>query len=213
MSVVGCYYHGHDCFLTKHLAENKEWQDKKQKLQQHLETKIDFLESLGYRVVQMRECQFHSERDQNPDLKRFINLQQPRFYQEYPKRVSEQCILDGVSHGSLFGMLLVDIEVEQNYLEFWNEYSPLFCNTNVPFEAIGETMQEFWTKLNTRPDGSVKPFPETRLLVGGLRCSKILLSSELLRWYLHHGLRVTKIYEVIYDLCSVGKTVVIMMLL
>ena len=194
--VSGCYFHGHDCYLTKHLAENKEWQEKKLKLQDKLQTKVDFLESLGHRVVQMRECQFYSERDQNADLKSFIAKQQPAFYQANAKRVSEQCLLDGVRNGSLFGMLLVDIEVEQDHLEFWNEYSPLFCNATVPFDAIGETMQEFWTKLNTRSDGSVKAFPETRLLVGGLRCSRILLSTELLRWYLQHGLRVTKIYEV-----------------
>ena len=144
----------------------------------------------------MRECQFYSERDRNPELKCFINDQRPLFYRSFPRQVSEQCILDGIRNGSFFGMCLCDIEVESSHIEYWEEFSPLFCNTIVPFEAIGEPMQNLWNRMNAKPDGSVKPFPETRMLVGGLRSSKILLSSELLRWYLNNGLRVTKIYEV-----------------
>ena len=36
-----------------------------------------------------------------------------------------------------------------------------------------------------------------RCLVGAMSATKILLLSELLRWYLEHGLVVTKIYQVI----------------
>ena len=160
-----------------------------------MHTKIQFLQSLGYRVIQMRECQFYSERDRNTELKSFINEQQPMFYRSFPRQVSQQCILDGIKNGSLFGMVLCDIEVEQSHLELWEEFSPLFCNSTVPFEAIGEPMQNLWNRMHAKPDGSVKPFPETRMLVGGLRCSNILLSSDLLRWYLENGLAVTKIYE------------------
>ena len=45
----------------------------------------------------------------------------------------------------------------------------------------------------TEHDLSQKP---RTLLVGGLKAERILLTSDLLKWYLKHGLRVTKIYQV-----------------
>ena len=34
-----------------------------------------------------------------------------------------------------------------------------------------------------------------RLLVSGLKAEKVLLSSPLLRWYMEHGLEVTRVYQ------------------
>ena len=68
--------------------------------------------------------------------------------------------------------------------------SPLFCTTNIKFEDIGEHMQNFIQEY----DLCEKP---RKLLVGGLDAKKILLASPLLKWYLDHGLKVTKIYKVI----------------
>ena len=36
-----------------------------------------------------------------------------------------------------------------------------------------------------------------KLLVGGMKAKKILLLLYLLKWYMDHGLHVTKIYQVI----------------
>ena len=36
-----------------------------------------------------------------------------------------------------------------------------------------------------------------RLLVGGMSAQKILLATPLLKWYLDHGMKVTKIYQVV----------------
>ena len=70
---------------------------------------------------------------------------------------------------TLFGMVEEDIEVPQKWegefqhklspYEYFKEMSPLFCNTDVKFEDIGEHMQEYIQKegLSTHP---------RRLLVG-----------------------------------------------
>jgi hypothetical protein len=36
-----------------------------------------------------------------------------------------------------------------------------------------------------------------RLLVGGMSAKKILIATPLLRWYMEHGLEVTKIHQVV----------------
>lgn len=97
-------------------------------------------------------------------------------------------------------MVEVDIEVPEKWegefqpkLSPWNyfkEMSPLFCNTEVKFEDIGEHMQKHIEKegLSTHP---------RRLLVGGMKAEKMLLGTPLLKWYLDHGLKVTRIYQVV----------------
>jgi hypothetical protein len=70
---------------------------------------------------------------------------------------------------------------------------PLFCSTEIPFEKIGRHMQEHAKNIGM----STKP---KKLLVGGLKAKKMLFATPLLKWYLTHGLEVTKIYQVVeYD--------------
>lgn len=122
------------------------------------------------------------------------------FNRKHRGKVNEKQILDGVKSEALFGMVEVDIEVPEKWegefqpkLSPWNyfkEMSPLFCNTEVKFEDIGEHMQKHIEKegLSTHP---------RRLLVGGMKAEKMLLGTPLLKWYLDHGLKVTRIYQVV----------------
>ena len=74
--------------------------------------------------------------------------------------------------------------------EYFSEMCPLFCNTDVGFDDIGDHMQ-----AHVRAQGlSDKP---RRLLVSGTKARQILLATPLLKWYLDHGLKVTKIYQVV----------------
>jgi hypothetical protein len=71
-----------------------------------------------------------------------------------------------------------------------SEMAPLFCTTDVPFEVIGEHMQDHFNNNNI----STKP---RRLLVGGMKVEKMLIATPLLRWYLEKGLIITKIHLVL----------------
>ena len=74
--------------------------------------------------------------------------------------------------------------------EYFEEMSPLFCTTDVPFDLIGEHMQDHVRRFQL----SEKP---RRLLVGGMRGRQMLIATPLLIWYLQHGMIVTKIYQVV----------------
>ena len=65
--------------------------------------------------------------------------------------------------------------------EYFSEFSPIFCTTEVPFKCIGEHMQNFAKQNNL----SQKP---RTLLVWGMKAEKILLATPLWKWYLEHGL-------------------------
>jgi hypothetical protein len=101
----------------------------------------------------------------------------------------------------LFGMVEVDIRVPEQWpsnfqhptmtpYAYFQEMSPIFCTSEVPYDIIGEHMQDHIKEFNL----SSRP---RRLLVGGMRAQKILLATPLLKWYLEHGLQVTKIYQTI----------------
>ena len=104
---------------------------------------------------------------------------------------------------TLFGFLEDSIEVPDKFEKslmkpnthlspyaYFSEFSPIFCTTEVPFDYIGEHMQNFAKQNNM----SQKP---RTLLVRGMKAEKFLLATPLLKWYLEHGLVVTEIFEVI----------------
>ncbi len=131
-----------------------------------------------------------------------INDSRPYFAQRNKGKVTESKILTSVRDGDLFGMVEVDIEVPEQWgpefkdrmslppREYFSEMCPLFANMDIPFDIIGEHMQAHALThgLSQRP---------RRLLVSGLKARQILLATPLLKWYLEHGLIVTKIYQVV----------------
>lgn len=74
--------------------------------------------------------------------------------------------------------------------ECFSEMSPIICTSDIPFETIGQHMQSHAKRcgLGDKP---------RRLLVGGMRARKILLATPLLKWYLDHGMEVTRVYQVV----------------
>jgi hypothetical protein len=84
----------------------------------------------------------------------------------------------------------VDLRVPNHILDHFSEMSPVFCNAEIPFNAVGNYSQETARKL------SVSENPR-RLLVGGLRARRILLATPLIKWYLEHGLVVSRVHLVI----------------
>ena len=182
-------------------GENATVLTNRQKLSQqraaHTREKMRFLRNCGVKVVELKECDYVLLKRRDRSLQEFIKLQRPAFYQQHPTPVTSECILKAVTNGQLFGALEVDIHVDPNDYERWEEFSPLFTSTDIPFSAIGKTMQDYWNATNTCPStGKPTKFPTKRLLVGGMRAVKIMLSSDLLCWYLQHGLVCTKIYQV-----------------
>ena len=124
-----------------------------------------------------------------PDLEQFIENKRPKFFKKYKKTLTEKEILEAVKQDELFGMVEVDIAVPEEWeqgfqqpdnldpYDYFSEMSPIFCTTDIPFEAIGKHMQNFAreSEMSTKP---------RRLLVGGMKARKMLLATPLLKWYL-----------------------------
>ena len=100
-------------------------------------------------------------------------------------------LIQNVLNDKLFGFFQVDIEVPEQLLDKFSEFSPLFILSEVPEDQIPQHMQD--CKINTRR----KKIKNNKKLLGVMKAEKILLYSPLLKWYLNHGLQVTKIHKYI----------------
>ena len=84
----------------------------------------------------------------------------------------------------------VDIHVPQHLKTHFQEMPPIFKNTIVREADIGEHMQTFLRETG-------KTYKDTKYLIGSMFAEKILLITPLLKWYIDHGVVVSKIHQVI----------------
>ena len=100
-------------------------------------------------------------------------------------------IIQNVLNDKLFGFFEVDIEVPEQKRKLFSEFCPLFVISEVSEEQIPQHMKDH--KINT----GRKMIKNNKKLLGVMKTEKILLYSPLLKWYLNHGLQVTKIHRYI----------------
>ena len=104
---------------------------------------------------------------------------------------SEAELIQNVLNDKLFGFFQVDIEVPDQLRDKFSEFCPLFVISEVPEERIPQHIKDY--KINT----GRKMIKNNKKLLGVMKAEKILLYSPLLKWYLNHGLQVTKIHRYI----------------
>jgi G:T-mismatch repair DNA endonuclease (very short patch repair protein) len=185
----GCWFHGHSCLKGKQKSsKDKALLENRQKLTQ---AATHYIKSHGYTVIEIYECEFNKMKKDNKQLQYFISQQQSIF------------TIKGVLSGDLFGMLEVDICVPNSWSEvnfkpdtdlepkeYFHEMCPLFGNCDISFDDIGPTMQQHIIENNL----SKRP---RKLLIGAMKAEKMLLATPLLQWYIKHGMKITKIHQVI----------------
>lgn len=181
----GCYVHFHGRGQCK-LARNS---PNPQAYDQWLEKK-SYLEDLGYQVVVIWECQMDDLMKENPDLCEQVRDMKPEFLRKNRKGVSMETILEGVRSEVFYGFLVVDINVPPHLRDMMDAFPPLFSNTTLNMDDIGDVMREYATNAGIQ-------IQNRRLLLSGMAAREMMLSSRLLAFYLSLGLQVTRIYQTI----------------
>ena len=113
------------------------------------------------------------------------------FHCDPERSESEAEIIQNVLNDKLFGFFQVDMEVPEQLRKRFSEFCPLFVISEVPEEQIPQHMKDY--QINT----GRKKIKNNKKLLGVMKAEKILLYSSLLKWYLNHGLQVTKIHRYI----------------
>ena len=84
----------------------------------------------------------------------------------------------------------MDIRVPEHLKEKFSEMCPIFKNTNISRDDIGDFMKAYAEEYNTMAQ-------PRRSLIGSMKGEKILLATPLLKWYLEHGLEISKVHQVV----------------
>jgi hypothetical protein len=90
----------------------------------------------------------------------------------------------------LFGYVECEISVPEHLYDHFSEMCPIFKNIDIhgTTDVIGEHMADYCTANNI-------PCKKSRKLIRSMKGEKILSYTHLLKWYLEHGLEITKFYE------------------
>jgi hypothetical protein len=104
--------------------------------------------------------------------------------------MTEETILLAVMEDRMFGALEVDLEVPDYLKGKFAEMPPVFKNTHVSRDDIGDHMK-------TYAEERIIMNQKRNCLIGSMHGGNIMVISPLLKWYVQHGLKVTKIYQVV----------------
>lgn len=115
-------------------------------------------------------------------LQRFIatKLRRPL---DKVKTMTTRSIVNAVKSETLFGCVECDIHVPDHLREQFQEMCPIFKNTEISRDDIGDFMKAY------AEENDIMRQPR-RSLIGSMKGEKILLATPLLKWYLEHGLEV-----------------------
>ena len=188
----GCYWHACACTNLKGRHPTRKNLTSTE-IAKDTRSKEIYIRSLGWNLIVMRECEWKSYCRENSQAALFKKAFFNRLYGEYRKKETEATILEKVKSNKMYGFIECDIHVPSHMEEYFSDMAPIFKNTLVGREHLGPDMLAFAeaNECLKRPQ---------RMLVGSLFGKQILLHSDLLRWYLTHGLVVTKIYQTIHYL-------------
>ncbi|XP_067945797.1 uncharacterized protein [Watersipora subatra] len=186
LNYSGCWYHSHMCQRAPVGIQKNKRKDKenRSKVYKHLKYFVD----LGYTVYHVWECTFDRMKVENPEIAKFCK--ELRISVDSRYRLTEEQILKEIENGEMFGIAEVDICVPDRYKEIFSEFQPITKHAFLSRDDIGDHMREFAEKHNLlkRP---------MKTLLNSYFAKKILLATPLLRWYLNHNIKCTKVYQVI----------------
>lgn len=114
----GCYFHGHECVLTKSIRNKKLLETKHQKCQRTKET-TDYIKQLGYQVIVIWECNYKELKKECSNLRTIIDDSLPSFFKKHKGTVTENQILQAIYDGSLFRMVEIDITTPEKCEDDW----------------------------------------------------------------------------------------------
>lgn len=186
--VHGCMFHGHSCHLTSGMDTNPLSGISMKELSKDTHDKEQYIKSLGYDLHIMYECHWRDLLRLDPDISSFVSQLESRTMSENVAMTENQ-IIQALLEERFFGLIECDIHVPENLKDKFSEMQPVFKNVEVTRSALSTHMKSFAEQSGHLNSGQ-------KMLVGSMCGNKILLLSSLAKWYIEHGLIITRVYEV-----------------
>ena len=142
-----------------------------------------YIQEKGFKVIEMWECECWR-------LYKTTNTVKQHFRERFPYRrsLSAEQLLEEIKKGKLFGYVQCDIEVPEFLGSKFDKIPPIFKNTLVSRNDIGDLMKTY------AEEEGIMSRPRTMLL-SSFTLQNGTLITPLLIFYLHLGLVCTKIHR------------------
>ena len=186
----GCFWHGHACSKTRGVTIHPHKKEPMEVVYANTLVKDQYIRDLGYTLTVKWECEWEREINESVTAREFSHHFHKTVYPR-EKNVRELAeIVESIASGEFYGLVECDISVPDRLHSHFSEMAPVFKNTMVGREHLSPHMSDFAADTHhlRRPQ---------RTLIGSLFGEKILLLSELARWYLKHGLVITRVYQLV----------------
>ena len=139
---MGCYYHYCPCQEARPSLTDTDIERGVKKRQQD-EMRRDYIQQKGYQIVEMWECECWSLYKTDASVKSHLRKNFP-----FRHPLSEEGLLHGINDGRLFGDVQCDIEVPEHLRDYFSNFPPIFNNTAVSRDDIGNLMKQYAEKEN-----------------------------------------------------------------
>ena len=134
---MGCFYDFCPCqeFHPSLTEEDIKRGSRKRELD---DLRRGYIQEKGFTVIEMWECEWWRLYKTTTNVKLLITENYP-----YRRSLTEQQLLEGIKKASLFGYVQCDIEVPENLRVNFASFPPIFKNTLVSENDIGDLMKTY----------------------------------------------------------------------
>ena len=139
---MGCYYHYCRRQEARPSLTDTDTERGVKKRQQD-EMRRDYIQQKCYQFLEMWECEWWRLYKTDASVKSHLRKNFP-----YKRPLSEERLLQGITDGQLFGYVQCDVEVPEHLRSYFSNFPPIFNNTVVSREDIGNLMREYAEKEN-----------------------------------------------------------------
>ena len=189
---LGCFFHSCDRCNTNqnadssleetHLLKNISHED----IQKETADNRKNLEEEEFHLVEMRECEWLKIRKQ-PEVSHFLKTLKSITFK---RKLTFGKIVEGIRNKSLYGFLIVDIHTPNKLKEKFQDFPFIIKNSFISQQDIADYMQNVAEEHNLSKK-------EQKHLISSYFAEKFLTNSEMAKFYLEMGLKITKIYKFI----------------
>ena len=179
---MGCFFHYFPCQETCPSSTDNEIMGGIKKREQD-QMRKEYIQQKGYENIEMWECEWWRLYKTDAPVKSYLRANFP-----YKRPLSEEQLLQRIIDGQLFGHVQCDIEVPEHLRDYFSNFPPIFKNTVVSRDDIGNLMKEYAEKegIMTQP---------RRMLISSFHLTNGTIITPSLLFYLKLGLVCKKIHR------------------
>ena len=179
---MGCFYHFCHC-QELHPSLTEEDIKRGRRKRELDELRRGYIQEKGFTVIEMWDCEWWRHYKTTINVKLDIRENFP-----YRRSLTEQQLLEGIRKRNLFGYVQCDIEVPDSLIANFANFPPIFKNTLISKNEIGDLMETY------ADDEGIRSQPR-KMLISSFTIKHGTFITPLQFFYLQSGVVCTKIHR------------------